>query len=139
MIRLCCEYLSVWCNLLYLIIVSRTRFRLNPYSIVCLNVKELFAQGIHTIWKLSGRNEIRIHQHLVRNRTLTHLTKPAKSFSCILITYLYGAFDYIIIMSRRSFRVNPHSTVCLNVKELLARSRCDMGSLGAMRLEPTTT
>ena len=30
---------------------------------------------------------------------------------------------YVIIMSHTSFRVNPHSTVCLNVKELLARSR----------------
>ena len=31
---------------------------------------------------------------------------------------------YAIIMSRTSFRVNPHSIACLNVKELLARSRC---------------
>ena len=30
---------------------------------------------------------------------------------------------YVIIMSHTSFRVNPHYTVCLNVKELLARSR----------------
>ena len=30
---------------------------------------------------------------------------------------------YVIIMSRTSFRVNPHSIVCLNVKELLPRSR----------------
>ena len=32
-------------------------------------------------------------------------------------------------MSRTSFRVNPHSTVYLNVKELLARSRCLISSL----------
>ena len=31
---------------------------------------------------------------------------------------------YVIIMSRKSFRVNPHSIVCLDVKELFARSRC---------------
>ena len=30
---------------------------------------------------------------------------------------------YVIIMSRNSFRVNPHSIVCLNAKELLAQSR----------------
>ena len=30
---------------------------------------------------------------------------------------------YVAIMSRTSFRVNPHSIVCLNVKELLAQSR----------------
>ena len=30
---------------------------------------------------------------------------------------------YVIILSRTSFRVNPHSIVCMNVKELLAQSR----------------
>ena len=33
------------------------------------------------------------------------------------------ALLYVVIMSRTSFRVNPHSIVCLNVKELLSRSR----------------
>ena len=28
---------------------------------------------------------------------------------------------YVIILSRTSFRVNPHSIVCMNVKELLPR------------------
>ena len=28
------EYLSVWCNWLYVLVVSRTRFRVNPHSIV---------------------------------------------------------------------------------------------------------
>ena len=36
---------------------------------------------------------------------------------------------YVIIMSRRSFRVNLHSVVCLNVKEDLARSRHHIWSL----------
>ena len=35
----------------------------------------------------------------------------------------FNLWLHVIIMSRTSFRVNPHSTVCLNVKELLARSR----------------
>ena len=30
---------------------------------------------------------------------------------------------YVIIMPRTGFRVHPHSIVCLNVKELLARSK----------------
>ena len=30
---------------------------------------------------------------------------------------------YVIIMSPATLRVNPHSIVCLNVKELLAGSR----------------
>ena len=32
-------------------------------------------------------------------------------------------------MSRTSFRLNPHFIICLNVKELLARSRCQNWSL----------
>ena len=36
---------------------------------------------------------------------------------------------YVIIMPRTSFRVNLHSVVCLNVKELLARSRRHIWSL----------
>ena len=36
----------------------------------------------------------------------------------VIISYLY-----VIIMSRTSFRVNLHSILCLNVKELLAPSR----------------
>ena len=34
MIELCCEYLSVWCIWLYVLVMSRTRFRVNPHSIV---------------------------------------------------------------------------------------------------------
>ena len=35
MIELCCEYLSVRCIWLYVFIMSRTRFRVNPHSIEC--------------------------------------------------------------------------------------------------------
>ena len=34
MIELCCEYLSVGFIWLYILIMSRTRFRVNPHSIV---------------------------------------------------------------------------------------------------------
>ena len=30
MIELCCEYLSVQCNWLYVLVMSRTRFKVNP-------------------------------------------------------------------------------------------------------------
>ena len=36
---------------------------------------------------------------------------------------------YVIVMSHTSFRVDLHSTVCLNVKEFLARSRRHIWSL----------
>ena len=46
MIELCYEYLSVRCICMHVIIMSRTSFRVNPNSIVRLNVKELLAAEI---------------------------------------------------------------------------------------------
>ena len=77
MIELCCEYLSVRCIWQYVIIMSHTSFRVNPHSIVCLNVKELLAQRRRHIWSLSDSNEIRTHNHLVHKQTLNHLAKLA--------------------------------------------------------------
>ena len=58
-------YLNGGTYWLYVIIMSRTRFRVNPHSIVCLNVKELLGQGT----PLSDSNAIRIHNQLVRKWT----------------------------------------------------------------------
>ena len=54
MTELCCEYLSVRCIWLPVIIMSRTSLRVNPHSIVCLNAKELLARSRCHIWRLSG-------------------------------------------------------------------------------------
>ena len=59
----------------------------------CLNVKELLAQNRCDIWSLSDCSGIRTHNHLVRKRTLDHLAKLAKWLSCVVNTYIYGAFD----------------------------------------------
>ena len=37
------------------------------------------------------------HNHLVHKRTLKHLAKLAKWLSCVVSTYLYGAFDRMSI------------------------------------------
>ena len=42
--------------------------------------------------------------------------------------YVRCIWLYVLIMPRTSFRVNLHSIFCLNVKELLARSRWDIWS-----------
>ena len=81
MIELCCEYLSVRCIWLNVIIMSRLSFRVKPHSIVCLNAKELFAWSRCDIWSLSDSKEIPTHSHLVRKRTLNHLAKLAKWLS----------------------------------------------------------
>ena len=62
---------------LYVIIMSRTSFRVNLHSVVCLNVKELFAWSRCHIWSLSDNNGIQTHNHLIHKQTLNHLAKWA--------------------------------------------------------------
>ena len=61
--------------------MPRTSFRVNPRSIVCLNVKECLAQSRRHIWSLTDSNRIQTLNHLVRKRTLNHLAKLAKWLS----------------------------------------------------------
>ena len=57
--------------MLYVIIMSRTSFRVNLHSIVSLNVRRLLAY----IWSLSDSNGIRTRNLLLRKRTLNHSTQ----------------------------------------------------------------
>ena len=95
-IELCYEYFSVRGTWLYVIIMSRTSFRVNPHYIVCLNVMEVLAESRRHIWSLRDFNNFRTHNHLVRKRTLDHLSKLAKWLSCIVAIYMYGAFDCLL-------------------------------------------
>ena len=45
---------------------------------------------------LGGSDGIRIPNHLIRKRTLNHLVKLAEWLSCVVSTYLYGAFDCML-------------------------------------------
>ena len=62
----------------------------------CLNFKGFLARNRHNIWSLSDSNRIRTHNHLVRK--LNDLAKLAKWWSCVVSTYLYGAF-YSVLFS----------------------------------------
>ena len=46
---------------------------------------------------LSDCNGTRTHNHLVPKRTLNNLAKVAKWLSCVMSTYLYGAFDCMLL------------------------------------------
>ena len=70
--RLSCD----WCWL-YVLIISRTRFRVNLHS-SCLNDKQLLAWNRCEIWSLSDCNWTQTHNHLVHKRTLNYLAKLAK-------------------------------------------------------------
>ena len=45
----------------------------------------------------SDCNWIRTHNHLIHKWTLNHFAKLTKLLSCIVSTYLYGAFDWMFL------------------------------------------
>ena len=63
----------------------------------CLNVKELLPRRRREIWSLGDSNWTRTLKRLDRKWTLNHLASLAKWLSCVLSTYLYGAFDFMIL------------------------------------------
>ena len=63
----------------------------------CLNVKELLARKRHEIWILSDCNWTRTYNHLVHKQTFNHLAKLTKWLSCVVSSYLCGAFDCMFL------------------------------------------
>ena len=57
----------------------------------------LAAQNKRHIWSLSDSNEIRNYYQLVRKWTLNHLAKLAERLNCVVSTYLYGAFEGMLL------------------------------------------
>ena len=88
-------YGALW---LYVIVISRTNFRVNPHSKTCLNVKEILSWSRRHFWSLSDSNEFRTHNDLVHKRTLNHLAKLAKRLRCVVSTYLYDASDCMLLL-----------------------------------------
>ena len=50
MTQLSCEYLSVRCIWLNVLVMSRTRFRVNPHSIACLEQEVPWHSGNYRVW-----------------------------------------------------------------------------------------
>ena len=62
---------------------------------------------------------IQTRNHLVCKQTLKHLAKLAKCLSCVVSTYLYSAFDSMLLSCHDLFQSELTLYSCLNVKELL--------------------
>ena len=90
MIELYCEYLSVQRIRQCVLIMSGTRFIVNP-------LKELLPINRCNTWSLSDWNVTRTHTDLVCKGTLNHLVKLAKWLTCAVKTYLYGEFDCVFL------------------------------------------
>ena len=97
MIELCSEYLPVRFNWLYILIMSRTPFRVIPHSIVTsMSRTTLFERGA-LMWKLSDCNWTWTPNHLVRKQRLNYLAKLTKRKSCVMTTYLDDAIDCMFL------------------------------------------
>ena len=99
-----CIFLIMWCM----------PFRVNPHSIVARMSRKFFAPNRRKIWSLSDYNGTRTHDHLVRQLTLNHFAKLAKWFSCVVSTYLYGAFDCKFLSCTCVFQSESTLYSCLN-------------------------
>ena len=67
---------------------------------------------LNFVFYVAQRDSSNLQTTLFRKRTLNHLAKLAKWWSCVVSTYLYGAFDCMFLSCHiRVFRVNPHSMV----------------------------
>ena len=98
LIKLCQILITINKNItLYVLIMSRTRFRVNPHSIVAWMSRNSLLEAGAKFWNLSDCNWTRTHNHLVHKPTLNHLAKLAKWLSCVVSTYLYGAFDCMFL------------------------------------------
>ena len=69
-----------WNHTDYMLLSFTYAFQRESTLYSCLNVKEPLAQTKDGIWSLTEGNGIRIYNHLVRKRTLNHLTKLASVF-----------------------------------------------------------
>ena len=96
-----------------------------PYS--CLDVKEILARNKRDIWSLSDSNRIRTPNYLICERTIIDLAKWSVpmielyceylSVRCIWLYVTYAFQNEFVLYS------------CLNVKEIRAWNRGNIGSL----------
>ena len=88
---ICTGHLSVCsCHVTY---ASQSEFTLYTF----LNVKEHLVWNKREIQRLSDCSWTRTHNNVAHKRTLNHLAKLAKWLSCVMSTYLYGAFDCMFL------------------------------------------
>ena len=89
-----------------------------------------------TILRNCDCNWTRTHNHLVHKRTLNHLAKLAKWLSCVVSTYLYGAFDCMFLSCHQLASLAKWLSVRLWTKWLWVRVQLQSLKLQISRLLP---
>ena len=99
MIDLYCELWVIICRVHLTVCCYHVTYAFQSESTlyICLNVKKLLARNKRNIWSLSDWNRTWTHNHLVCKWTLNYLAKLAKWLRCVVSTYLYGAFDCMLL------------------------------------------
>ena len=91
-----CEYLYVRCIWLYVLVMSGTRFRVNPHSIVASMLRNSFLKTNRNLmckWLLLDWT----HNRLFRKGTFNYFAKLSKCYTWVVSTCLYGAFDCMVL------------------------------------------
>ena len=90
----------LYCAFDYMFLTCHARVSEKIHTLYMPDANNVLAQSRCEIWTLNNFNWTRNQNHLVRKRTLNDLTKETKWLSCVLSTYLYGAFDCIFLLCR---------------------------------------
>ena len=84
------------CGACYYILLS-CHWLISEWTYIHMNIKELFALKRRGSWKLSDRNWNWNYNHLVRKGTPNHLVKLTKWLRWVVRTYLYRAFECMLL------------------------------------------
>ena len=129
MIDLCSEFLSVECIWRYVLFMSRTHFRVNLHSIVAWMSRNSFLQAggnseeeVTSIW-LEPRTTSFVNEHSTIWRNWPNDWAVFWVFICTVHLMVYSCHV--------TYTFQSESTLYsfLNVKELLARSRCKLSRI----------
>ena len=105
----------------------------------CLNVKELLARSKHEIWRWSDCNWSRTQNHLILKRTLNHWPNWPNDWAVFWVLICTVHLTVCCCHVTYAFQSESTRYSCLNVKELLTRSRCEIWGLSDCNLTHNST
>ena len=137
-IELYCEYLSVRHISLYVIIMTRTDFRLNPHSILVWMSRKFLLQR-DTKFEVTATGNEPTTVYFINEQSPIKLNWP-NDWALLWVLILRCIWLYFIIMSLTCFIVNPHSIFAWTSRNSLLRAGSKSeDSLTPTELEPTDT